>query len=293
MKKQRFSPAKGLISLFFTFIVGLPGLMPSAALATPGSGAADPYAAAPDMLTNEIGMTFIKVLPGTFIMGSPVTEPFRNQDEHQHSVTITGAFYLQETEVTLMQWRAVMGKQWFARRKGCEKTPVTRVSWHDCMKYIKKLNRVSQHTYRLPTEEEWEYACRAGSATAYSWGEEIDCKKAVFGNNAQRAGDCMPFYATMNIPPNSPGPVRLFPPNAWGFYDMHGNVWEWCADVYSEYFAGPRPSTYSTMDADSRVRRGGSWFKHAHYLRSANRTYGHPSAKFRTTGFRLVVEAAE
>lgn len=242
--------------------------------------------------TNALGMTFIRVEPGQFIMGSPVTERLRDKDEPQHQQTITSAFYLQETEVTLAQWRAVMGKKWLGQRRGKETMPVTQVSWYDCMDYIEKLNRMGHGTYRLPTEAEWEYACRAGTTTAYSWGDGIDCAKAVYGNNAKKDNECVLFYETMDIKPNGPAPVKRFDPNPWGFYDMHGNVWEWCADMYGSYLAGPGDaSAYSGVTSDSRVRRGGSWYKYAQYLRSANRTYAHPGAKFKTTGFRLVLEA--
>ncbi|MCG8619252.1 MAG: formylglycine-generating enzyme family protein [Desulfobacterales bacterium] len=281
MKQLMLSPAKGLSILIIMCCFGLAGIPELAA------------GESPPRITNDVGMTFIKVSPGSFVMGSPVTERLRDKDEHQHAVTIQAAFYLQETEVTLKQWRAVMGKRWLSRRKGSDHTPVTKVSWYDCEKYIKKLNKKSKYTYRLPTEEEWEYACRAGSTTAYSWGNGIDCSKAMFGNNTKKDEECILFYSSMKIPANGPAPVKKFNPNPWGFYDMHGNVWEWCADVYGGYFTDQESADYSTMDSESRVRRGGSWYKHAHYLRSANRTYGHPSAKFQTTGFRLVLEASE
>jgi len=242
-------------------------------------------------ITNDLGMTFIRINPGTFSMGSPITERSRNKDEIQHSVTITSAFYIQETEVTVAQWRAVMGSPWIAKRKQKADMPVTRVSWYDCVKYIKKLNLKTGDTYRLPTEAEWEYACRSGSQTAYAWGDGIDCSKAMFGNNTKKNNTCIQFYKALKIAPNGPAQVKGFAPNAWGIYDMHGNVWEWCADPYKEYMTGPWSSSYSLMDADSRVRRGGSWYKYPSYLRSANRTYGHPAAKFKTTGFRLVREA--
>ncbi len=94
----------------------------------------------------------------------------------------------------------------------------------------------------------------------------------------------------MNIPPNSPASVKTFAPNAWGFYDMHGNVWEWCQDTYGKYHDDSNTS-YPTLESDTRIRRGGSWYKYAKSLRSANRAYAHPGAKFQTTGFRLVIEA--
>lgn len=251
----------------------------------PKAPAADPK------ITNSLGMTFVRIEPGTFTMGSPVTERLRDRDEQQHEKTITAAFYLQETEVTLDQWRAVMGKRWIMKKKGMDTMPVTRVSWHDCIDYIKKLNTMGQGTYRLPTEAEWEYACRAGTTTAYSWGDGIDCSKALYGNNTMKDSECTLFIETMNIPPNGPAPVKTYAPNPWGLYDMHGNVWEWCQDMYTDYLAPPTDHAVPAVKTESRVRRGGSWYKHAHYLRSANRTYGHPGAKFKTTGFRLVLKA--
>ncbi|WDP92618.1 MAG: formylglycine-generating enzyme family protein [Desulfobacter sp.] len=253
--------------------------------------APQPAAAGENRISNDMGMTFIRVEPGSFIMGSPITEPLRDRDEILHEVTIPSAFYLQETEVTVKQWRAVMGTPWIGKRKSGEDMPVTRVSWYDCIKYIKKITLKTGQKHRLPTEAEWEYACRAGSQTAYSWGDTIDCSKAMYGNNVKKNNSCTPFYKTMDITPDSPAPVKSFPPNPWGFYDMHGNAWEWCADPYRDYMAGPVSDTYSAADSNSRVRRGGSWYKHASYLRSANRTYAHPAAKFKTTGFRLVLEA--
>lgn len=249
-----------------------------------------PARAGEDKITNALGMTFIRIQPGSFTMGSPATEKYRGRDEQQHPQTITAAFYLQETEVTLAQWRALMGKRWFMRIKGEDDMPVTRVSWHDCIKYIEKLNARGQGRYRLPTEAEWEYACRAGSTTAYSWGDEIDCSKALYGNNALKASECIPFLKDMDVPQDSPAPVKTFAPNPWGLYDMHGNVWEWCRDIYGDYLSKDEGGT-GVLDSESRIRRGGSWYKHASSLRSANRTYAHPGARFKTTGFRLVLEA--
>lgn len=231
--------------------------------------------------TNHIGMEFTLVRPGPFIMGSPKTEPFRDTDEIQHKVNITKPFYLQTTEVTVKQWRAVMGKKLFGRKKGGQDFPVTRVSFYDCQKFIKKMNKQNKKKYRLPTEAEWEYACRAGTTTAYSWGADIDCSKAMYGNNSKSSPECTLFYKSMKLKLDQAAPAKSFNPNPWGFYDMHGNVWEWCSDEYN-----PNKNTSA-----SRVRRGGSWYKYGKSLRSANRTYAHPGAKFKTTGFRLVLEA--
>ncbi len=242
-------------------------------------------------ITHELGMTFILVQPGTFTLGSPPTEPFRKPDEPQRSVTIEKPYYLQTTEVTLKQWQSVMGKRWLMKPLGTDDSPMTRVSYYDCLKFIKQLNNQGKGIFRLPTEAEWEYACRAGTTTAYSFGDTIDCSQAMFGNNQKRDKECVAYYESMKLSVNGPAPVKSFAPNPWGFYDMHGNVWEWCADIYTLSPAVPREKGSIPLDSLSRVRRGGSWYKHGHQLRSANRTYAHPGSKFITTGFRLVREA--
>jgi formylglycine-generating enzyme required for sulfatase activity len=264
----------GIFFLFFCLLIVLP---------RPGTAQEKTF-------TNSLGMSFILVKPGRFMMGSPATERFRDADETQRPVTVKTAFYLQTTEVTLGQWRAIMGKRWLSKRKGTDDMPVTQVSYHDCLKYIDKLNQKGMGIYRLPTDMEWEYACRAGTTTAYSWGDAIDCSKAMYGNNPKKDDECTLYLNSIKIDTYGPAPVKTFAPNPWGFYDMHGNVWEWCSDNYI-----PQESRgikgYSPLDADSYVRRGGSWYKYGRYLRSANRTYAHPGAKFTTTGFRLVREA--
>ncbi len=244
-----------------------------------------PGSAQEKIITNPLGMSFILVEPGKFMMGSPKTEQFRDADESRHPMEVKKAYYLQTTEVTLKQWRAVMGRQWLKRRKGTDDMPVTQVSYFDCLRYIKKLNKKGMGIYRLPTDVEWEYACRAGTTTAYSWGDAIDCSKAMYGNNTKKDDECTLFLRTLKISANGPASVKSFAPNPWGFYDMHGNVWEWCADPY---LPNSNHKTYSPVDANSRIRRGGSWYQYGQYLRSANRTYAHPGSKFLTTGFRLV-----
>ncbi|MEE4363366.1 MAG: formylglycine-generating enzyme family protein [Desulfotignum sp.] len=241
-------------------------------------------------ITNQLDMTFIRVEPGTFLMGSPATEEHRTSNETQHQVHIKKSFYLQQKEVTLEQWQAVMGKSWFIRREGSDQTPVTRVSFYDVQKFIRKLNKTGRAQYRLPSEAEWEYACRAGTTTAYSWGNDIDCSRAMYANNPKKLCDCCAYYRSAGLPVNGPAPVGSFAPNPWGFYDMHGNVWEWCADAYTDDIRTPGVNTYDLFSSRPRVRRGGSWYKYGQFLRSANRTYAHPGARFQTTGFRLVRE---
>ncbi|SMC90323.1 Formylglycine-generating enzyme, required for sulfatase activity, contains SUMF1/FGE domain [Desulfocicer vacuolatum DSM 3385] len=243
---------------------------------------------------NEVGMEFILVHPGGYIMGSPVDEPFRSRNEPQHRVEIKKAFYMQATEVTLKQWHSIMPKKSFILRKGADDMPVTRVSYYNCRRFVGKLSRRTNQTYRLPTEEEWEYVCRAGTTTAYSFGDTVDCTKAMFGNNSLKCTDCIEESRSRGLELDKPAPVKSYPPNPWGFYDMHGNVWEWVSDAYHGYLAqddGVLPGRERSWD--TRIKRGGSWFMYGHYCRSANRAWAHPGGKFKTTGFRVVLEVAK
>lgn len=237
---------------------------------------------------NSLSMEFVLIPAGTFVMGSPKDEPHRSKSEVQHPVTISRPFYMQATEVTLKQWWEVMGKRFFGRRKGTDDMPVTRVSWYDCMKFIKKLNAQKEGVYRLPTEAEWEYACRAGTSTAYSWGNRIDCNRAMYSNNSRKSGECLKYVKSRKMAIDSAAPVKSYPPNAWGLYDMHGNVWEWCIHWHGDY---PTSAMTDPLGPDSgtvKIRRGGSWFGDEYSCRSANRNIGHPASRYRTTGFRLV-----
>jgi sulfatase modifying factor 1 len=241
-------------------------------------------------LTNSLGMEFVLIPAGTFTMGSPSGEPNRNGDEVLHKVTISKPFYMQTTEVTLKQWRSLMGTRLFGEQEGPDNEPVVKVSWHDCMDFIGKLNALKEGTYSLPTESQWEYACRAGSTTPYSWGNDIDCTKAMYSNNTQKAKKCVDYVKSKGVAPDGPAPVKTYPPNAWGLYDMHGNVWEWCEDQYGPYPKGAAVDPRGPGSGTPKVRRGGSWFKYGYFCRSANRNYGHPMSRYQTTGFRLVRE---
>ena len=247
---------------------------------------------AEERFTNSIGMEFVRIPAGTFVMGSPPDEPSRNKDELQRQVTISKPFYMQTTEVTLEQWRALMGKRFFGlfKRKGEGNKPVVKVSWFDCIAFIKKLNALNEGVYRLPTEAEWEYASRAGSQKAYSWGKDIDCTKAMYSNNTLKSEDCVDYVKYRGLATDDPAPVESYPPNAWGLYDMHGNVWEWVQDWYGGY---PTTAVVDPQGAESgteRIRRGGSWFGDARVCRSANRNFAHPATKHNTLGFRVVRE---
>jgi formylglycine-generating enzyme required for sulfatase activity/Flp pilus assembly protein TadD len=183
----------------------------------------------------------------------------------QHEVTLTKPFYIGKYEVTQEQWEAVMGKN-PSRTKGA-KLPVTHVSWEDCQEFIKKLNAKTNGGYRLPTESEWEYACRAGTTTAYSFGDEITPKDA-------------------NYQLGKPVAVGNYKPNAFGLYDLHGNVWEWCEDWHGEYpFAVTDPKGAAT--GNGRVMRGGSFLGTDSFARSSNQLKNPPTYRGVDLGFRL------
>jgi len=205
-----------------------------------GSESAAPTAAAPAELTLDLGggvtMKLVLIRPGKFMMG---------EGEYRHEVTISKPFYMGVTEVTQAQYEAVMGKN-PSYYKGAT-NPVDQVSWDDATEFCKKLSEKIRQAVRLPTEAEWEYACRAGTQTAFSFGDD----PSALGDYAWWDGNS---GATTH-------PVGQKRPNAWGLYDMHGNVWEWCADWFGEYPKGPvtDPSGPAT-GSDIRVVRGGSWY---------------------------------
>ncbi len=247
------------------------------------------YAQHQKTIVNDLNMTFALIPAGMFVMGSPLTEAHRGESETQHPVTISEPFYMQTTEVTVDQWRMVMGRRIFARKRGTGDMPVVRVSWYDCMKFIEKLSQKTGHRYSLPTEAQWEYAARAGSTTAYFWGDRIDCSRAMFANYPKKHDDCVIRNQAMGIPPGGPAPVAGYAPNGWGLYDMHGNVWEWCLDLFSPYGRTSVVDPCQTASGTNRVRRGGGWFGPGYSCRSANRAHGHPMSRLNHTGFRLVM----
>jgi formylglycine-generating enzyme required for sulfatase activity len=269
-----------LVSVFIFLLLWIQILVPSRGLC------------AEKVFTNSIGMDFMLIPAGAFMMGSPQEEPSRNKDEVPHQVTISKPFYMQATEVTLKQWRALMGKRFFGlfKRRGKGNKPIVKVSWFDCVDFVKKLNALNEGVYRLPTEAEWEYAARAGSQKAYSWGEDIDCTKAMYSNNTLKSEECVDYVKSRGLATDGPAPVKSYPPNAWGLYDMHGNVWEWVQDLYGEYPHTAVVDPQGVETGTERIRRGGSWFKYGRACRSANRNFAHPATKHNTLGFRVVRE---
>ena len=221
-----------------------------------------------------IKLDLVLIPAGTFMMGSPENEKGRYDNETQHEVTLTKPFYMGKYAVTQEQWEAVMGNN-PSGDKG-PKLPVTDVSWNDCQEFIKKLNENTNGGYRLPTEAEWEYACRAGTTTAYSVGANITPKDANYFDS--KIGNLVA--------------VGNYQPNAFGLYDMHGNVWEWCEDWYGDY-----PWRALVKDPEGqgrktfflfRVLRGGSFDVSASLDRSSYRNLCSPSLlSDYGVGFRL------
>jgi len=251
-----------------------------------GVGASISSAQPPKEITNSIGMKLVLIPKGTFMMGSPESEKGRNENETQHEVTISKDYYLGVHEVTQAQYEKVIGKNpshFQGAIVGNENAdlPVENVSWHDAVEFCKKLSDLPEEkkagrVYRLPTEAQWEYACRAGSKTAYSFDDEEGL---------------LPEHGWFDR--NSSGrthTVGLLEPNAWGLYDMHGNVWEWCSDWHEEYPKGAVSDPSGPREGSGRVSRGGGWGLVAAFCRSASRNWYDPSFRDnRDNGFRVAL----
>ncbi len=238
----------------------------------------------PDCEVGGIKFEFVEIPEGTFLMGSPDEEHSREYDEAQHKITMSG-FYMSKYEVTQEQWKAVMGAYNNPSYFKGDKLPVEMVSYNDVLDFISKLNERTKKEYRLPTEAEWEYACRAGTTTPFFTGDNITTDQANYNG----------YYPykdyPMGVNRKQSTEVGTFAANSWGLYDMCGNVWEWCSDWYgSEYYGTDtdiNPEGPST--GIERVIRGGSWRNAAQWLRSANRSSDKPKNKGDDCGFRLVL----
>jgi len=259
-------------------------------------------------LTVNSIIEMVSIPAGTFMMGSPTTEADRNSNERQHSVTLTSGFFMGTYQVTQEQYQAVMGTNpsnftsAVAGESGTPgKLPVEKVTWYDTVEFCNKLSVLeglqevytisgrtpasgypindatvtadfTKNGYRLPTEAEWEYACRAGTTTAYNTGDAISDNTGWYYINSG----------------NKTHQVGLKPANAWGLYDMHGNVEEWCWDWYDSYSSSPANDPTGASSGSSRVMRGGSWYNFGQDLRSACRLDDDPSNRGINLGFRLV-----
>jgi len=221
-------------------------------------------------------MEMVRIPAGSYIMGSPEDEQDRWDDESpKHQVTISRDFYLGKYELTKTQWTAVMKTAPWSGEKfvlGDPNSPAVYMSWSGVQDFLAALNRLGQGKFRLPSEAEWEYACRAGTQTRFYWGDDPDYTQV--GNYAWYWGNCQSEqYAHI---------VGLKLPNAWGLYDMCGNAWEMCQDyLHESYMNAPVDgSVWEFPQSSSRVFRGGAWFNSARFCRSAHRSWFSPGSRY-------------
>ncbi len=225
---------------------------------------------------------------GKFLMGSPETEKDRFFGENQHVVIISQNFYMGSTEVTQAQWEEIRGSN-PSKFKGNELLPVEKISWEQAVKFCKLLSERSEEKktgrkYRLPTESEWEYACRAGTTTPFNFGSQFNGTQANFDGENPYGTDTKGPYLFRTIA------VGSYPANAWGLYDMHGNVDEWCSDWYGAYPKGSVTDPSGPPTGLDRVYRGGCWVQNACHCRSASRKWNNASTySSEYTGFRIVM----
>lgn len=234
-------------------------------------------AALPETWTNDLEMTFVLIPAGSFTMGS---ESGDADEQPVRSVTITQPFYIGQFEVTQAQWFAVMESD-TSQFSDDPQRPVENVSWEDAQEFISRLNLTQPSatelpgaTYRLPTEAEWEYAARAGSTTAYAFGDDA-AQLDTYAWYVDNAG-------------NTTHPIGEKQPNAWGVHAMHGGVWEWVQDRYGPYPSEDADESVGPPPGIRRVLRGGSWLSPAEDCRAASRSHAHPAFRGSHVGFRLV-----
>jgi formylglycine-generating enzyme len=253
------------------------------------------------VITNSIGMKLTLIPAGKFLMGSPDGEAERDPEEVQHEVTITKAFYMGVYEVTQGQYQKLMPKQnpHFGDKHGAGPDhPMEQVRWKDAVEFCARLSdlaaeRKAGRVYRLPTEAEWEYACRAGTTTAFHFGDKLSSAQANFnGNFPAGNADKGPYL-------KKTAKVGSYPPNAWGLYDMHGNVMEWCSDWYDPNYyknspkedpSGPANGVVATGFGKDHfhVVRGGCWLDEGRGCRAAYRFRLQSTEPYRLVGFRVV-----
>jgi len=279
LPKKHLVLALGLLIPLLVVSLGLVSPTEPAAGAAPSAAAAGD-AAPPPTFTNEFGMDFVYIPPGEFKMGSDQGAP---NERPVHRVQITRGYYLQTTELTQRQWTAVMGtRPWEAVRHAPSGPdyPAVGVSWEDARAFVAALSEKSGRTYRLPTEAEWEYACRAGTTTEFYYGDE----RSGLGEYGWYAEN------TVKTGLEHAQPVARKKPNPWGLYDMHGNVWEWCADYFSDEYYARSPLTDPTGPDSGYPRslRGGAFDQPPRYCRSAIRIKYFADNRYAYIGFRVV-----
>ena len=246
----------------------------------------------------DTNLVFIQ--PGTFTMGSPSSEASRYSDEMQHVVSISRGFWLEKYLVTQGDYLAVVGSNpsYFQIDPSF---PVDTVSWFDASNYCALRTQqeraagwiATNYLYRLPTEAEWEYAARAGTATAFNLGNELSSGQANFNGLYEYDASMGTIYNTNGVDLSASTPVGSYPPNGWGLYDMIGNLWEWCQDWYGPYPAGVGLDPSGPATGDLRVIRGGGWGSLALLCRSAQRGSLDPSSTYVIIGFRVALAPAQ
>ncbi|MBP9145283.1 MAG: formylglycine-generating enzyme family protein [Thermoanaerobaculia bacterium] len=228
------------------------------------------------------GLEFLLLPAGEFEMGSPATEPGHEVSESRHRVRLTHPVWFGRHEVTQRQWLQVMGEN-PSRFADCGlDCPVENVNAREVEAFLVRLGRLSGATFRLPTEAEWEYACRAGTTTPFSTGANLTSAQANYDARYPYPG----FPAGSFV--GRPRPVGSYAPNAWGLFDLHGNVWEWCQDELCPYAAGTATDPVGSCAAELRVIRGGSWTFNADSARCAVRYSHRPEDQGPSLGVRLV-----
>jgi hypothetical protein len=259
---------------------------------------------------NDIGLPLVLIPSGEFLMGSPEEEENSDNDERpQHSVSVD-SFLMGQTPITQKQWAVVAGWSKVAkdldpdpsRFKG-DQRPVERISWQDAIEFCARLRRKTKKDYRLPTEAQWEYACRAGTTSPFYFGETLSTELANYNGSYTYGRGSKSEYRKETTP------VKSFPANAWGLYDMHGNVYDWCLDPWHDSYQGKTQTDSEVWDEEQsaeqylldkdnvikllsdkrqRVLRGGSWIINPSYCRSADRGRSLPDDRNSYLGFRVV-----
>jgi formylglycine-generating enzyme required for sulfatase activity len=250
----------------------------------------------------DYNIEMVRIAPGSFTMGSPSSELGRDNDERQHIVTLIKGYWLGKYEVTQGQWQAVMGSNPGNFKNAGANAPVENVSWTDAMEFCRKLTDQERaagrlpagYAYSLPTEAQWEYACRAGSDTAFGFGND-EGSLWQYGNYCDRSNTNGVDWQDRNHDDgyDKTAPVGHYKLNAWGLYDMHGNVWEWCADWYGDYPSGAVTDPTGPTSGSCRVGRGGGWVIYATRCRSANRDSRGPGSRYYDLGFRLALRSVQ
>jgi sulfatase modifying factor 1 len=241
----------------------------------------DAYGQFAEIKVADVVQRFRWIKPGRFLMGSPTDEPERFDDEVQHEVTLSRGFWLADTACTQALWQAVTGAN-PSQFKDDARNPVETVSWNDVQAFLAALDRRVPGLYaRLPTEAEWEYACRVGTTTPFSFGDKVTPEQVNYNGDFPYAGGEKGLYREKTVPAGS------LPANPWGLYEMHGNVWEWCADWYVDYPTAPQVDPTGPQTGDERVLRGGSWYTYGGYARCARRSGLVPVYRYLYIGFRF------